>query len=224
MSEQVAVQRIQSWVANVRPQRAPAEIVEDNGVRDAIQSVEGRLVKLGPGARGRLEGGQAHGGLSTSQPRVRNGAVNCGVRSLFMPDPGLDTRQHERPVNKRTQRIRKPNAGSQAEPEAFRPHLRPDSIEPENGPEPIEVKECEGYASMPAQRCRQLKPCWNLGRENVGSPLSTLLEVSPVRDDLCPVSLRLIASRVCLHLLVFLKRYDDTVGRTPPARPPSHCR
>jgi hypothetical protein len=101
MGEQVAVQRIQSWVANVRPQHAIAEIVEDNGVRDAIQSVEGRLVKLGPGARGRLEGGQAHGGLSTSQPRVRNGAVNCGFRILFIPDPGLDTRQHERPVNKR---------------------------------------------------------------------------------------------------------------------------
>lgn len=108
-------------------------------------------------------------GLSTSQPRVRNGAVNCGVRSLFMPDPGLDTRQHERPVNKRAQRVRKRNAGSQAEPEALRAHIQQDSIEPENGTEVAEVKECEGYARPRTQRCRQLNRGWNLGRENVGS-------------------------------------------------------
>jgi hypothetical protein len=87
MSEQVAVQRIQSWVANVRPQHALAELVEDNGVRDAIQSVEGRLVKLGPGARGRLEGGQAHGGLSTSQPRVRNGPATAEFESRSRRTP-----------------------------------------------------------------------------------------------------------------------------------------
>jgi hypothetical protein len=111
-----------------------------------------------------------------------------------MPDPGLDTRQHERPVNKRRQRIRKRKAGSQAEPEAFRPYLRPDSIEPENGPQAAEVKECEGYARPRTQRWRQLKRGLNLGRRNVGSPLSTLLEVSPV--VLCAIAIKRAAGRL----------------------------
>ena len=72
--------------------------------------------------------------------------VNCRVRKVFRADPGLDTRQHERPVNKRRQRIRRGNAGSQAELEAFWAQLRRDSIEPENGPEVTQVEECEGYA------------------------------------------------------------------------------
>lgn len=95
---------------------------------------------------------------------------------MFRADPGLDTRQHERPVNRRRQRIRRRKAGSQGDTAAFRAHLRSDSIETESGPEVVEVKECEGYARPRAKLCRQLKQGWNLGKRNGGSPSWTRFE------------------------------------------------
>ena len=67
--------------------------------------------------------------------KFENGGVNYGVRNPIKPPPGANTRQHERGLNKRRQRIRTRKAGSQAKPRAFRPVSKPVSFQLENGRE-----------------------------------------------------------------------------------------
>ena len=50
-----------------------------------------------------------------------------------MPDPSPNTRQHERGVNKRRQRIRTRKPGSQAKPRGFGPVSKPMIFQLENG-------------------------------------------------------------------------------------------
>jgi len=67
------------------------------------------------------------------QPGVRNGGVNYGVGNPIRLDPGLNTRQHERGVNKRRQRIRTRKPGSHAKPWGFGPVSKPMIFQLENG-------------------------------------------------------------------------------------------
>jgi hypothetical protein len=72
--------------------------------------------------------------------------------------------QQEKTENSQTE------GGDPSRPEAFWPHLRPDGIEPENGPEVIEVKESGGYARPRAQGCREVKRGLNSGKRDGGFP------------------------------------------------------
>ena len=67
------------------------------------------------------------------QPEVRNGGVNYRVRNPIKADPGPNTRQHERGVNKRKQRIRTRKPGAQAKPWGFGPVSKPMIFQLENG-------------------------------------------------------------------------------------------
>ena len=62
-----------------------------------------------------------------------DGDVNYAVRKPAKPDPGPNTRQHERGVNWRRQRIRRRNPGAQPEPRGFRSVCKPMILQLENG-------------------------------------------------------------------------------------------
>ena len=81
-------------------------------------------------------------GQSTSRLRVRNEASTTEFETVHAAPRLGQSRQHERGVNRRKQRIRSQNVGSQAKPWGFRPVSKPTNLQLENAPQPTEVKEC----------------------------------------------------------------------------------
>ena len=68
------------------------------------------------------------------------GASTVEFANPIRLDPGPNTRQHERGVNKRRQRIRTRKPGSQAKPWGFRPVSKPMIFQLENGLKPQKSK------------------------------------------------------------------------------------
>lgn len=79
------------------------------------------------------------------------------------------SRQHERGVNKRRQRIRSQNVGPQAQPWGLSTVLNGDKIQPENSPQATEAQEGVGYTALRAGGGRQQNRRRNSGRRNGGS-------------------------------------------------------
>ena len=138
------------------------------------------------------------GAVKRRQPRVRNGAVNCSFRRTIGPYPSPNTRQQTRAVNWRRRRIRRRNPGGQAEPWGFRSLAEAKAIRTENGPELAEVAGDWGLGRGSGGRCSQRKRGGNLGWEKVGSPLSTLLELSP-HPDRQPIRSKQLLRVSCVH-------------------------
>lgn len=150
-------------------QRACA--VRDCGASRAAASISGRTMpRVNVAVAVPIHRRRRSPAVNLLDRRVRKPGVNHAVRKIIRPEPKPNSRQHERGLNKRTQRIRTRNPGVRAEPWGFRAHPKPTILKPENSPKAKETTECWGYLVTGGEAMASTKWRLEIGATEVWLP------------------------------------------------------